>query len=610
MLSLFFKGSFDQDPGSGIQELLRAILVRTNFVPVVRRLIGWRGLKQATSPVECWTAKIDGFAGVYGFFFDVLDPVRGWVRGRFVLNYFPDPDEDLVERCSLQVVALTQEKNYLKHIRGFLDHPELSSLFSIGSLFLAVDPAGKGLGLGFESLSAQRTISEDGVRLPRNGQMVQVIEPGDREQDFPAFDVASGFFNVLAASTTFNLSQPPSFLCEHRSPGSQLFLARSGAIRRIEAKGVWNCRFVLGYGEGLFQDLATRHGESGTYHDWRPGKQVPPEYRDRLWWKAHEFQGVKTIDKKILGIDDRPPLIILAGFLGSGKTTFLQHFIEYQTQRSRFVAVIQNEIGVVGLDGKLIDYTVTEIDEGCVCCSLAGSLKRAVHGILSEFHPDFIIVETTGLANPLNLLEEMSELEDLVRFDCTLTVVDALNIEPTLSEHDIAADQIRAADILMVNKKDLISPAQIDTVIARLRGINPKAPLFLTANGDLNPALILEVEDRPTHMLPEQATALTHTSHLQDGLWSESIRLDRPVDRDVFLKAVSQFPSSIFRAKGIVQFLDDSQPMLFQYVAGRHELSVFPPPMVEDRFLILIGKGDNPEQTVFAIRSLLYLMDS
>ena len=131
----------------------------------------------------------------------------------------------------------------------------------------------------------------------------------------------------------------------------------------------------------------------------------------------------RTIDKKSLGIDERPPLIILSGFLGAGKTSFLQHFIEYQTQCSRFVAVI----GEVGLDGKLLDDTITEIDEGCVCCSLVGNLKRAVNGILSSFQPDYIILETTGAANPLNLLDEIVELEAQVRYDCTVTVVDGLN---------------------------------------------------------------------------------------------------------------------------------------------------------------------------------------
>ena len=607
LLSPFFQGDIQSRPEAGIQELMRAVMVRTNFVPVVRRLIGWEGLKQLTAAVECWTAKIHGFAGVYGFFFDGLDPVPGWVRGRFILNYFPDPEEELVECCSLKAVALTQVKDYLEQVREFLDHPELTSLFNVGCLSLAVGYAGKGLCLGLESLSAHRTISEDGVRMLRNGQMVQVIEPGGCDQNFPAFDVASGFFSVLAASTTFNIGQPPSFLREQRCPGSQLLLTRSGAVPRVKAEGVWNYRLLLGYGEGRFQDLAARDDEASMSQDWRPGERIPQDYQDRLWWKAHELQGAKTIDKKILGMDERPPFIILTGFLGSGKTSFLQHFIEYQTQRSRFVAVIQNEIGAVGLDGKLLDYTVKEIDEGCVCCTLAGSLKRAIHGILSEFSPDIIIVETTGVANPFNLLDEISELEDLVRFDCTLTVVDALNTEQTLLAHGVAADQIRAADVLMLNKKDLVSPDRLEVVIDRLRKINPKAPLFLAANGDLNPALILEVDEHPVHAMPGQETVPPHSKHVDEGLWSQSIRLERPLDRDIFLKAVAKLPPSIFRAKGVIQFSNDPQPVLFQYVAGRHELSAFPQSTIEDRFLTLIGKGGDPEHAVSVIQSLLSL---
>ena len=197
----------------------------------------------------------------------------------------------------------------------------------------------------------------------------------------------------------------------------------------------------------------------------------------------------------MLGVDERPPLIILTGFLGSGKTSFLQHFIEYQTQRSRFVAVIQNEIGEVGLDGKLLDYAVTEIDEGCVCCSLAGNLKRAVQGILENFSPDTIILETSGLANPLNLLEEMTELGEVVRFDSTVTLVDALNLDAALADSPIAADQIRAADVIVLNKRDLVDDARLEAVRRRVQEINPRAPQFCTTQGDLNPALIFDADD-------------------------------------------------------------------------------------------------------------------
>ena len=334
---------------------------------------------------------------------------------------------------------------------------------------------------------------------------------------------------------------------------------------------------------------------------WQEPQATPERYADRPWWMSHQAQDFKTLDKKILGIDQRPPLILLTGFLGSGKTSFLQHFIEYQTQRSRFVAVIQNEVGEVGLDGKLLDYQVTEIDEGCVCCSLVGNLKRAVQGILSQFQPDTIILETTGAANPLNLLDEISALGTQVRYDCTVTVVDALNLDSTLSQFSIAADQIRAADALLLNKCDLVSEVGLREARNRLQDINPKAIVFMTTQGDLNPSLIIDLEDlleKKKNAAPGTAESKfpVHVSHVHDGLWSKTLVISQPLNRKGFLSAVESLPPTVFRVKGILEFSDSPHPMLFQYVAGRFELSLFPQPAVTDRFLTVIARGgDAPE---------------
>ena len=433
LLRHFFQGDLHSRPETAVQGLLRAILVRANFVPTVRYHIGWRGLKQVIADSECWTVKIKGFAGVFGLYFNGLEPCPGWLRGRFLLYYFPDPDEDLVEGCSLQAAAMTQGPDYLEHVRDFPSHREFSCLFSIGLVGLAVHTSGKALALTLESLSSMRTFAKDGFFLPGNEKLVPMITPGGPDQDFPAMEVASGLFNTLAASTTFNLEEPPGYFSERRFPASQIVYDRRGATCSVAADDVWKSSFLLGYGEGQFEDLEQDDPDSNQppIHclRWRSPEPHPPEYSDRLWWDAHQLDHGKTIDKKFLGVDERPPLIILTGFLGSGKTSFLQHFIEYQTQRSRFVAVIQNEIGEVGLDGKLLDYTVTEIDEGCVCCSLIGNLKRAVHGILESFSPDTIILETSGLANPKNLFDELEELAEWVRFDATVTVVDVPQLQ-------------------------------------------------------------------------------------------------------------------------------------------------------------------------------------
>jgi G3E family GTPase len=604
LLHSFFRGDLHDTPARGIQELFRAILMRTNFVPVVRHIIGWRGVKQSVAEVECWSAKIHGQAGVYGISFHGLAPVSGWTRGRFRLHYFPHPDEDLVEKCSLQAAALTQAEDYLRRVRDFLLSPELADLFDIGSLFFAVDAAENALVLELKAQSSQRSISEAGVVLLRDGKEAVLIEPGGRDQDFPAFEVATSFFNVLASSVTFNLDQPPVYLGEHQNFSFMLVHERTGALRKVVGDDVLSRRLVLGYGTGRFEEINVRGPGDTPVHQWAADRSIPGSFEGRLWWKAHQLQSAESIDKKILGVDERPPLIILTGFLGSGKTSFLRHFIEYQTQRSRFVAVIQNEIGAVGLDGKLLDYTVTEIDEGCVCCSLAGSLNRAVKAILSDFTPDFIIVETTGLANPLNLLEEMEELEELVRFDCTLTVVDAVNVEKTLAEHPIAADQIRGADLLLLNKKDLVEPDHFTELTARLRTLNPHAPLFPTENGDLHPALILDADDRSPQAGSGQRSFLPHYSHQHEGLWAKSLQFSQPLGQEAFLEAVARLPPSIFRAKGIVEFSDSPQAMLFQYVGGRYELSAFPEASDKTRFLTLIGKGGDPDHAALAFLSL------
>jgi G3E family GTPase len=607
-LENFFKKDLVEDPGGTLQTFLRAILIRTQFLPTVRHIVGWRGVRQSSSEPEGWTAKICGFAGVFGLLFVGTEEVPGWAAGRFGLCYFPDPGEPLVERCSLEAVALTQTGDYWDRIRDFQRRPEMCGLFDIGSLTLSVRQDRRALALVLESVSSLRTVALDGVRLSREGRESTLIEPGDYDRDFPAFDTALAFFDVIASSMSFNLEIPPGSLVEQRYPAVLQAYNHSGTVSTRDAPDLWNGLVALGYGEGgleaLRPTIPAGPGAVIIALDADGPEKASPEYRDKLWWRAHLLKDSRSVDKKFLGVDDRPPLIILTGFLGSGKTSFLQHFIEYQTQRSRFVAVIQNEIGEVGLDGKLLDYTVTEIDEGCVCCSLAGNLKRAVRGILDQFSPDSIILETTGLANPLNLLNEMAELDELVRFDATVTLVDSLNLDAALAGGPIAADQIRAADVIVLNKRDLVDDARMETVRRRVREINSRAPLFGTAHGNLNPALVFDTGD-PAGLDPgvrksvtgsaTQEAQSTHPVHSEAGLWSRTLMLPAPLDRETFLRGMGLLPETIFRVKGLVAFTDSDETILFQYVCGRFEMSVFPKRGVNGRFLTFIGREKEPD---------------
>ncbi len=609
----FFRGDFHSRPEVGIQELLRAILTRTNFVPNVRHRIGWRGLKQLAADGECWTVRINGFAGVFGLSFNGLEPCPGWLRGRFLVYYFPDPDEELVECFSLRAAAMTQSPDYFEKIREFPSYPAFSRLFHIGLVGLAVCTPGQALALSLESLSFIRTIAQDGVFLPGNGQQVPLIPLRGRDQDFPALEVASGLFNTLAASTTFNLVHPPSYLSERRFPAAQIVYDRMGATYPVAADDVWKADFLLGYGDGQFEELEQNGSDSNPSPiyglRWHWPEPSPSAYSDRLWWDAHQLGHGKAVDKKFLAVDERPPLIILTGFLGSGKTSFLQHFIEYQTQRSRFVAVIQNEIGEVGLDGKLLDYTVTEIDEGCVCCSLIGNLKRALHGILESFSPDTIILETSGLANPKNMFDELEELTEWVRFDAMVTMVDALNFNASLEDYLVVADQVTAADVLILNKSDLVDVERLQELRHRLEQLNPHAPMVVSCRGDVNPAMILDPDDglRPDTNRGDPPSAHaggpSSPTHAHDPFWSRTIRLPQVLDREAFIKAIAALPASIFRVKGVVELSAPRQTSLLQYVAGRWDLTPFRGPQAVDRFLTFIGRteGSDPFEALEAL---------
>ncbi|NLI82856.1 MAG: GTP-binding protein [Deltaproteobacteria bacterium] len=620
----FFRGDLERDPAAGLQALMRAVLIRTQFLPTVRHRIGWRGLKQASFGVEAWTAKIRDAAGVFGLFFMGLEPSPGWAVGRFGLCYFPDPEEPLVERCSLAAAAATQAEGYRVRLRDFPNYPGTAGLFGIGSLLLSVRRDQRALALALEAVSVQRTVAADGVRVEREGQAATLVAPGGADQDFPAFETALGFFDVLAASVTFNLEQPPVRLIERRHPATQLVYDRSGRAEAQEAPDLWHGILLVVWGEGAAETLLGASGEAGAERRSSLAaadgpETAPPDYRERLWWRAHRLADSRSIDKKLLGVDGRPPFILLTGFLGAGKTSFLQHYLEYQTQRSRFVAVIQNEIGAQGLDGKLLGYTVAELDEGCVCCSLAGNLGRAVSGILERFTPDSVILETSGLANPFNLYEELEALSERLRLDATVTVVDAVNLEEALAQGPIAADQIRAADILVINKCDLVDEERASAVEHRLFELNPAALRFRTVGGELNPALLFDVEVAPPGNARRKGAVPTvpagqprhRPSFAAAGLWSRSLSLSRPLDRDRFFQAVARLSPAVFRAKGILDFAGEEGAMVFQYVNGRFELSRFGRAEIAERFLTLIGGAGatDPEAALAAVAATLFPED-
>jgi G3E family GTPase len=237
-----------------------------------------------------------------------------------------------------------------------------------------------------------------------------------------------------------------------------------------------------------------------------------------------------------------------------------------------------------------------------------------VRQILADFCPDYIVLETTGLANPHNILDEIAELSDLVRFDSITTVVDGANVLTSLDSYEIALAQIKAADILLINKTDLLSEDSVDRVLARLKSINPIAPTITMVQGDVSPSLLygpmkILVKDRTLTGEKGEIKPMgrLHVSHKHDRLSSVKVEFDEPLVRERFLERVNTLATQVFRIKGVIEFRGEKGPKLFQSVAGRNDIADYRNRDFEERFLVCVGK--NMESYISDPQSLRALLE-
>jgi G3E family GTPase len=193
------------------------------------------------------------------------------------------------------------------------------------------------------------------------------------------------------------------------------------------------------------------------------------------------------------------PVTIITGFLGSGKTTLLNHIL--QNQQGIKTAVLVNEFGEIGIDNDLIVATgedMVELNNGCICCTINEDLVNAVHKVLARSEQiDYLVVETTGLADPLPVALTFlgTELRDVTRLDSIITLVDAENFEHsiTLINSEAAQSQITYGDIILLNKTDLVDEADVDLLELRLRDMKEGARIIRTTKSQVSIPMILSV---------------------------------------------------------------------------------------------------------------------
>lgn len=304
------------------------------------------------------------------------------------------------------------------------------------------------------------------------------------------------------------------------------------------------------------------------------------------------------------------PVTVLTGFLGAGKTTLLNRILS--EPHGKKYAVIVNEFGEIGIDNDLIvdaDEEVFEMNNGCVCCTVRGDLIRIIEGLMKRQSAkggfDAILVETTGLAKPAPVAQTFfvdADVRAKTSLDAIVTVVDAKHVGGQLDSSEEAVEQIAFADVILLNKTDLVPAAELAAVERRIRAVNPTARLHRMQRGDIPLDTILNIGafdlDRVTeidpHFLPDHDcddSCAHHDHHGHDhhgddhhghdhdhahdhvaasGIASVSLTTEKPIDPNKLLPWLNALTQArgpdILRLKGIFAFPDEPKRFVVQGV--------------------------------------------
>ncbi|ERN40090.1 putative GTPase (G3E family) [Rubidibacter lacunae KORDI 51-2] len=323
------------------------------------------------------------------------------------------------------------------------------------------------------------------------------------------------------------------------------------------------------------------------------------------------------------------PVTIITGFLGSGKTTLLNHILS--NNQGVKTAVLVNEFGEIGIDNELIIDTdssagMVELSNGCICCTINNDLVEAIYRVLErEDKVDYLVVETTGLADPLPVALTFlgTELRDMTRLDSIVTLVDAENFSLDLFNSEAASSQIAYGDIILLNKTDLVDEQKIADLEKRIRDVKTGARIIRTRNSEVPLPLILSIglfesdkyfkpdcdhDDHHPHHDHHHDHRHDHHNHHDhshdgshhlenDGFVSLSFESDRPFSIRKFQSFLdNELPEAVFRAKGILWFDTSPDRHVFHLSGKRFSIEDYKWKGKQKNQLVLIGQDlDLPE---------------
>ena len=315
------------------------------------------------------------------------------------------------------------------------------------------------------------------------------------------------------------------------------------------------------------------------------------------------------------------PITIISGFLGSGKTTLLNHILKNQVGIK--TAVLVNEFGEIGIDNELIIKTaedMIELNNGCICCTINGELLSTVSKILDRPEKiDYLIVETTGLADPLPVAMTFAggDLREKVRLDSIITIIDADNFDFDLKNSSVAYSQILYGDILLLNKCDLVTDTHLKKIEQHINGIKKEPRILRSINSEVGLQTIMSVGlfETDTFQFKEKmisnqdshdhsSHSHDHSSHSHDlinnieGFTSISFETNEPFSLRKFQNFLdNQISQNVFRAKGILWFMESERKHIFHLSGKRFSLDDCEWENEKSNKIVLIGK-DLDHQTI------------
>lgn len=275
--------------------------------------------------------------------------------------------------------------------------------------------------------------------------------------------------------------------------------------------------------------------------------------------------------------ENTTPITIITGYLGSGKTTLLKHLLSTTDKK---LAIVMNEFGTIDIDTKIIkgkNVNIAELKGGCVCCSISGEFELAVKEIIEKVKPDHIVVETTGVVDPESLIYDILE-NPFLKLDSVVCVVDSDAMAKYPEIGQTARIQMRMADILLLNKADLVTQEQLEKIEHEVRKINKNALIQKTVRCNIHVPVLFG-------LFAEKEAAKHKHTELED-IETVAFTSSKIIDKKTFAGFIRSLQKNVFRAKGFVNFVDGTY--LFNYVNGRCELEKWDK---EDTKIVFIGKN-------------------